>query len=222
MAFGANRAGRHVPDVADAGDAHDGLRRHGLALRVGVPFREAAHGGGAESGGGGLIFQIERRPAAQGGGDGVAIIGAAEEAEHAVAMVREVGVQSDPAPVAALIGAGDFVPEIVRQRAVDADKLFRHELHGGVAHVDGNALAAAAALTPDGGGGQGGRGDAGLRGGTEGEGGRQHRIDAGQMEVAERIGRQLGFGPESGEMGQGFHATTPFQTGTIRVEQRDG
>ena len=132
-----------------------------------------------------------------GGSHRVAVVGAAEQAQHAVAVVREVRVQPHPAAVAASDRRRRCGPSVSGGGpALDAECAFGAEFGRGVAHVDRDALAAAGALAPDRGGGEGGGGDGRLRRGADGEGGRQHRVGAGQRQVVEGGGRHLRLRPQ--------------------------
>ena len=73
----------------------------------------------------------------------VAVVGAAEQCKNAVAMVGEVGVDADPPIVAGAVEAGEAIPRIRRRDPVSAQAALTAEFGGGVAHIDGDVLAAA-------------------------------------------------------------------------------
>jgi hypothetical protein len=166
---------------------------------MGVPFGEAAQRGHAQPGGGRLGLELEGAPIAQRGGDRVAVVGAAEQREHAVTVMREVGVQARPAPVAANIGVGDAVPRIGRRGAVDAQPALGLERSRGMAHVDRDLLCRAAAHAAELAGRQRRGGDRGLRRVAERERRRQHRILPRQPDAGERRRRQVERAPQRGE-----------------------
>ena len=63
--------------------------------------------------------------------------------------MRKIGVQPDPAAVAAAIGPGDPVPRITRRFAVHLDVSLGAELDAGMAHVHRDLLARSATEPPD-------------------------------------------------------------------------
>ncbi|MCY1529602.1 hypothetical protein D9M68_647560 [compost metagenome] len=155
--------------IADALQRHrrQAVQRGGL--RMTVPFAEAAQRGDHQAGVGrggfeGLGLPLFQRRLHRG-----LVIGAAQQAQHAVAVMREIGVQPDPAAVAAAVDAGDLVPQLRRGTAVDAQVALAAELGDRVAHVDADLLPAAAASLPQRGGSQRRRGQAGLRSSPHGE-----------------------------------------------------
>ena len=105
---GRQRGRRRV--TAEALDAERRQGRGGGALRVRVPLREAPHGGDAEPVRHGRVLEPEGGPAAERGAHRLPRALAAEQAQHAGAVVREVGVQAHHAAVAAAVGAGDRSP----------------------------------------------------------------------------------------------------------------
>ena len=103
--------------VADAFDADQGQTGHRFALRVLVPFTEAAHGGNYQVGLGRCLLEVFGGPRLQGGFD----IGAlrqflartAEQTQHTGAVVVKVGVNAHPAAAAfgpAGVQTGKLVP----------------------------------------------------------------------------------------------------------------
>jgi hypothetical protein len=95
-------------------------------------------------------------------------------------MVREIGVQPDIAPIAALIEAGDRFPDIARRLAVDAHVTVGAELGRGMARIDGNLLRRQAARLAEGGGCHGAGGNARLSRRRDAKRGWQHRVAAGK------------------------------------------
>ena len=129
----------------------------------------------------------------------VALRLAVQHLADGVAVMREIGVQPHEAPSRGLVDAGDRVPGRRRRLAVDAQITFAAAFDDGVAHVDGDVLRLAAAQFPDLGGGEPGRGDAGLRRGGDAKRRRQLRLLAGQRDRIERGGFAAGGGPDIGE-----------------------
>ena len=84
-------------------------------------------------------------------------------------MVRQVGVQPHPTAVAAAIKSGDAVVIFGRNIAVDAQIALAAKFDRRCAHVDRDALAPAAAQTPQFAGGERRRRDGRLRGGADRE-----------------------------------------------------
>src|SRR5262249_32654637 len=92
-----------------------------------------------------------------------AVVVATQEAEQTIAVMREVGVHAHPAAVAAAVEAGDLVPPLGPAFAVNPDVVVAAERDRGVAHVDSDLLAAAAAQPPQLASGERGRGNGRLR-----------------------------------------------------------
>ncbi len=63
-------------------------------------------------------------------------------------MVREIGVQAHPFAVAAAIGAGDFVPDLIAAGVVDPEVAFAAKLGRRMAHIDSYLLRLLAAQLP--------------------------------------------------------------------------
>ena len=164
-----------------------------------VPFGERAARGDDEAGCCRGIFELLGLPGVERALHRAAIVLAAEQLEQAATMVRQVGVQPHPTAVAAAIKSGDAVVIFGRNLAVDAQIAFAAEFDGGCAHVDGDALAPAAAQPPQFAGRESSRGDARLRGGADRERGRQHRLRAGKLDVLQCIVVLLCGTPQSGE-----------------------
>ena len=161
-------------------DGNERQRRHRPAVRVRVPLREGAGLGDHQPGGCRGVLELLRGPALQRVADRLAVVGAVQKLQHAVAMVREVGVKPDPAAVAAAIGAGDLVPLLRRLGAVDPAIALAAKFQRGVAAIDGDALRGAAAAAMQFGRRKPRRGDAHLRHLADMERGRQGRIAARQ------------------------------------------
>jgi hypothetical protein len=70
------------------------------------------------------------------------IVIATEELKQSVAVMRQVGMQSRPATVAAAIKSGDCIVMIVGILAIDSQVTFAAEFNRSVAHLDAHALAA--------------------------------------------------------------------------------
>ncbi len=189
---------RHRRCVADPlDDDRRQLAQRG-GLRMAIPFVEAAHRRDHHA-------RIRSRglerlgvPFAQRGLHLVLLIGAAEQAQHAVAVMQEVGVQPDPAAIAATIGARDLVPQLRRGAAIDAQITFAAEFRDGVADVDRDLLPAAGALLPQRRRRQRRRRQARLRGGTDRERRRQHRFGSAQRGLREGGVGQAGGAPQRG------------------------
>ena len=124
---------------------------------------------------------------------------ATEQLQHAGAVVREIGVQPDPAAIAAAIGAGDVVPAGPRLAAGERQVALGAEFQGGVAHVDARRLGRPAARLVHRRRRRGRRGDAGLRRRADPEGGGQRRFRPAQDHLAERRRGQPGQAPEAAE-----------------------
>src|SRR4030095_10575550 len=117
-------------------------------------------------------------PALHGGGHRLARALAAEDTERAVAMVGEVAVELDPAPVARPEVAGRRAPGIVAPLPVDAEITLGAERGGGRPRVHVDGLLAATPQLPQLGGGEAGGGDGGLRRGGDLEDAGGDRIGA--------------------------------------------
>lgn len=149
--------------IADALDCHQRLAGDGDALRVRVPLFKRTRRGDDHARLRRRVFKRFGLPLAQCSGHGVAVIRAAEQLEHAVTVMWEVGMQAHAAPVAAAVEPGDLVPWLGRQLAVDAEVALGAELQRGVVHVDRHRLLAPGAQRIDVRGGQGGGRDGALR-----------------------------------------------------------
>ncbi|MNX87802.1 hypothetical protein D3C86_1197410 [compost metagenome] len=182
---------------ADALDSEQRLRGNRLALRVPVPFVEAAHGGYHHAGVRRDLLEIQRLPAAQRAlhrvARGAVARGATQQRQRAIAMVGEIGVDAHPPAIAATIDPGDRIPRIggdAIDREVTAAFLSR------VQHVYADLLPCAAALVPDFRRGQSRRRHAGLRRRAHGEGRRNNRVRTGQHYMFQRLFWQVHRAPE--------------------------
>ena len=182
--------------LADLLDLDQRQRRHRLALRMRGPLGGRSQHGRDQPGPGGGRLERLRLPLEEGGLHRLAFVGAAQQLQHAVAVMREVGVQPHAAVVAGAVDAGDPVPGRSRRLAVEARVALAAELDGGLAHVDADALRPAGALAPDLGRGQTGGGDGGLRRGADPEGRGQGRVGAAERDAGERRRIAAGGKPE--------------------------
>ena len=195
---GAEWRQRRRRRIADAFDDDRRQRGGGRALRVRRPFRQAARHGGDQPGLGCGGFQRLGRPALQGAADGVAVVVAAEQPQHPVPVVGEVGVQAHPAPVPAAVQPGNAVPAFMHRRARDAQVVLGAELGQRMGHVHADTLGRPAAGAMDRSGGRPGGADAGDGRGADGEGGRFQRVRAGQGGFGQRRGVEAGVVPQRG------------------------
>ena len=182
--------------VADLFDGEQRQARHRAALRMGVPFGERARRGDDEAGYGGRVLQLERLPTIDGTLHRGAVIVGAKEFQCAGAVMRQVGVQPDPAAVAGTIDADGLVAMLMRQLAVDAQVALAAKFDAGVAHVDADALPAAGAQMPQFVGGESCGGNGRLRHGADRERGRQGRFRAGQGDRLQTGLRLVGGSPQ--------------------------
>src|SRR5215470_15900827 len=135
--------------VADLLNGEQRETRERLTLRVRVPFGETPHRRRHQAGLGRRRLEAVGSPSLERPLDGGAVVLAFEQRQQAVAVVREIGMQSHPAAVAAAIGAGDLVPRVRRWRAIDAEVALAAELDGGVAHRDSDPLSLAGSEVPE-------------------------------------------------------------------------
>src|SRR5258708_36139007 len=98
-----------------------------------IPFGERARRRDDEPGFSGGGFERFRLPAIERLLHRGAIVRAAKQLERAVAMVREVRMQPNPAAVAAAIEPGDLVPQLGRGLAGDAQIALAAKLDRGIA-----------------------------------------------------------------------------------------
>src|SRR4029079_4244317 len=87
---------------------------------MGVPFGERPRRGDDETGRRSGVLQLKRLPAVDGALHRGAVVVGAEEFQRAGAVMRQFGVQPDPAAVAGAIDADGLVAMLVRRLAIDA------------------------------------------------------------------------------------------------------
>ena len=182
--------------VADLIDAKERKASDRAALRILVPLAKCAARGDDEAdlGGGGL--ELFRLPAVERALRGGAVVATAEQGEHPVAVMRQIGVQAQPTAVAAAIEPRDRVVILGRRLSIDTQVPFAAEFDGGAAHVDADTLGAASAQAPQFARCQRGGGDSRLCGGAHAKRGRQHRLGAGEFDRFERCLRMPGIAPD--------------------------
>ena len=144
------------------------------------------HGCDDQPGLGRCRLEFFRLPAAERALHGLARIVAAQQLQHAVAMMRKVGVQPDPAPVAAAIEPCDLVPDLAALAFGEAEIMLAAKFDRGVAHLDADLLLPPGAQPPQFRGRERGRRDARLRGGADGERGGECGLAAGEGHDVER------------------------------------
>jgi hypothetical protein len=183
LAGGWQRAGRRFADLADL---EQRKLRYRAPLRMRGPFCRRARHAGNQLGVGGRRLEFLALPFGQRGLHGLALIGAAEQLQHALAMVQKVGVETHRAPIAGAIDAGDLVPGGARRIAGKSHVAFAAELDCRRTHVDRDGLRAPRPLPPDLCRCQRRGGDRRLRCGAYAERGGQHRLRAGQRDTRQR------------------------------------
>ena len=135
--------------LADLFDTHQRQLGECPALGVDLPFLRRSHHGHHQAGLGGGRLQILSLPSLQCPAYRVALVGAAEERQQAVTVVRKVGVVAHPATVASPVDAGDLVPQVGRWSVVDPEIALAAEFDGSVARIDANLLARPATQPPN-------------------------------------------------------------------------
>ena len=118
-------------------------------------------------------------------------------------MVRHVGVDLDPSPVARPVEAEEWVTTIQRRVALRAKVPLAPERGDGGAQVHPDGLAPAGPQAPDLAGGQRAGRDRGRGRGSDLEVGGQDRVGAGERHPLERLGRTAGPGPQILERAEG-------------------
>lgn len=88
---------------------------------MGVPLGEGAHHRGDRAAFRDGVLEVPGPPPGEGVGHRLARVVAVQNVQNAVSMVREIGVDANPATIAALIGSGDPIPELGRRAAVEAE-----------------------------------------------------------------------------------------------------
>ena len=140
------RVWRRVADFLDGEQRQLGDR---LALRVAIPFSERAACSDDEACFGGRSFERLGGHAVERPLDGGFVVRHAEELEQSAAMMRQIGVQPCPAAVAAAVKPGEVVVIFVIRFAVDAQITLAAKFDRRRAHIDADALPAAATQPPD-------------------------------------------------------------------------
>src|ERR1700676_11923 len=131
--------------VADTFDREYWRPGHRYALWVVVPLLERAHRGDHESRSGRSLFELLRTPVKQRLLHGSLVVVAVEQRQHAVAVMREIGVQTNPSAIAAAVDPCDLVPKVGRRLSVNTVIALATELDGRMAHVDRDELVSSAA-----------------------------------------------------------------------------
>ena len=188
----ANRRVRLGRCVADALDLEQGQGRNGDGLRVRLPFVRRANEGGAQAGRSEPRLQVSGLALRHRSGHGGAAVGATQHLQHALVVVREVGVELHPAVVGRLVIAEDRARFIPRRLAIDRQVAIAAEHRQRAPHADLDGLWPAAARLPDLRGGERLRGN--RRGGHRAdlEGRRQGAFGLGEAHAGQCF--RLGFG----------------------------
>ena len=171
---------------ADLLDGEQRQLRHRLALRMPIPFGERTACGDDEAGFGGRALERLGRHAVERALHRFFVVRHAKELEEPTAMMRQIGVQPRPAPVAAAIKPGEVVVIFVGPFAVDAQITLAAEFDRRMAHIDADVLAASGAQPPQLRRGQRRGADRRLRRRSHRKRRRQHRLGAGELNLAER------------------------------------
>ena len=168
------------------------------------PSLHRAHHGGDGAGLGGRALNLAGGAPGQGGGHRRRRLGAVQNLTQRLTVMSEIGVHSQPTPIAATIGPGQRVPQRRRGLAIDLENALTVELQGGVPAVRAHRQGGAGGRAPDFAGGHGTAGDGRLgqagdgmvgridRGVTVGAQTRQSRWS--QAEVAPNGGQYVGCG----------------------------
>src|SRR5256885_370667 len=91
------------------------------------------------------LLELLRAPVEQRLLHGSLVVAACEQRQNPVAVMREIGVQTNPPAVAAAVYPCDLVPKLRRRLSVNTEIALATELDGRVAHVDRNILVPSAA-----------------------------------------------------------------------------
>ena len=119
------RRQRHARRIADFLDQHRRKAGCRLALGRGIPFNQAPRHGHHQPGLRCRRFKRRRAPGAECRSDSGAIMrDIAKQAQHAVAMMREIRVQPHPTPIATLIEPRNRIPARAGRLARDAEPMF--------------------------------------------------------------------------------------------------
>ena len=161
--------------------------RNRAALVVRVPFGEGArHRDNQSSFGAAAVSNVSACQPSSARCTASREYVAAEQLQHAIAMMRKIRVQPHPTPVAAAIKSGDLVPDLPRRFALDAHVALAAKFDRRVAHVDADLLLPPGTQLPQLGRGKCGCRDARLRGNADGERGGERGLGAGQRHCVER------------------------------------
>ena len=115
----------HARRIANFLDQHRRQAGSGLALGRGIPFIQAARHCHHKARFRCRRFEIRRAPGAECRSDRSAIMrDIAKQAQHAVAMMREIRVQPHPSPIATLIEPRNRIPARAGRLARDAEPMF--------------------------------------------------------------------------------------------------
>ena len=188
----------------------------------GIPFGEAASHGHNQPGFRRRRFEIRRAPGAERLGHRSAIMrNIPKQAQHAIAVMREICMQTNPAPIAAAIKPGNRIPPRAGGLARDAQPMFGTKLNRGIGHCNRNALRATAAPAMDFRRRKPCGRYASLRRRIHAEAGRLHRFGASQAGMRQRCGIKCGLAPKRGEdIGRGRVHGGSFHPRRIPVQPR--
>ena len=164
-----------------------------------IPFGERARHRDDQPGLRGGRLELLRMPAFERMPHRLARIVAAEQLQHAIAMMWEIRVQPHPPAIAAAVKPGNLVPELLRRLAVDAHVALAAKLDRGIAHIDADGLLPAAAEPPQLRRRKRRGCDARLRGGADGKRGGERRLASAQGHRLERSIRLARNAPQRGE-----------------------
>ena len=185
--------------IADLIDGEGRQARDRAALRMRVPLGERPARGHHQAGVGGGSLERLAAPLIEGALDGRSVMAAAEQGEHPVAMMGQIGMKPHPTPVAAAIESRDRVVIFGRRLSIDAQVAFAAEFDRGAAHVDADTLAATGAQPPELNGCQRRGGDGRLRRGVDRKRGGQHRRSLREFDRARGCIRLAGCAQQPGE-----------------------
>src|SRR5438034_5030250 len=105
-----------------------------------VPLVEGSLRRGHESRAARGLLELLRAPVEQRLLHGSLVVVASEQRQHPVAVMREIGVQTNPPAVTAAVYPCDLVPKLRRRLPVDTEIALATELDGRMAHVDRDIL----------------------------------------------------------------------------------
>src|SRR5262249_55199041 len=145
----------------------EGKAGDGAALRKAVPFGERAARGHNKAGLGGGGLQRLGTPSIERALYRRALVPAAEQGKHSVAVMGQIGMEPHPPAIAASIQSGERVMMLDRRPSIHIQIAFAAKFDRGAANVDGDALATTRAQSPQLARSQGRRGDGRLRCATD-------------------------------------------------------